>query len=229
LGAYFLSLFLIAIGAGIGYWQMPGLQHDWTISRNPVVVYDGDVQNGECTTRKAIFVDCSAHLSYVVDGQRYETDTSLMFVDFHSGDYEVDVVRSGDKPELATMSIGIDKLWNRAIFFLFLLGFTLGLGVYLFARSLGAKRAVGLMAGAGKLQALEVVVTSVAEGKRGDAITFQNTKGARPKAKFISTIGKKETALMWAANGATMGYEVQHQATHTPVLRKPMPGAVFLS
>lgn len=62
-GQVFLSLFLIAIGAAISYWQMPNLQHDWTIRRNSVVVHDGDVQNGECTTHKGFFVDCSAHLS----------------------------------------------------------------------------------------------------------------------------------------------------------------------
>ena len=52
------------------------------------------------------------------------SDVKLFFVDFHSGDYTVDLVISGDKPELATISIAIEKFWNRVILLaVFLLGF----------------------------------------------------------------------------------------------------------
>ena len=218
-GMIFGSFILIALGAVVGYWQIPSLQHDWIISRNPVLVHDGDVENGECTTRKGIFVDCSAHLSYIVDGKRYETDTSLMFVDFHSGDYEVDVVRSGDNPALASMSIGIDKLWNRAIFFLIILGLTLGIGLFLLAMALGVKRAAGLMALPGRVDLREVAVRDVQSARRLDRITFQDPKDARPKDKVVSAFCKANQPLIWAAtDGTTMALAVKHQAPRIPVL-----------
>jgi hypothetical protein len=218
-GQIFLGLFLIALGAGISYWQVPSLQHDWTISRNPVLVYDADVQNGKCTTRKAIFTDCSAHLSYVVDGTRYETESTAMFVDFHTGDYMVDVVRSGDDPSLATMSIGIDKLWNRVIVLLVLLGFTLGIGVVVLAKALGLKRDAGIMARPGRMTVHEVLVTGVTQGKRANAIAFQNPRGPNSKTKFISSFGKTEAPMTRGGpNGETFALSVLQAGAKLPVM-----------
>ena len=218
-GLIILSLCLIAFGCGLAYWQLPGLQHDWTISRNPVVVYDGDVQDGKCTTRKAIFTDCSAHLSYNVDGTHYETDADLMFVDFHMGDYTVDIVRSGDQPALATMSIGIDKLWNRIILFLVFMGFTVVTGIILFAKALGLKRSAAMMATPGKITVHEVVVNTVTNNRKTDAITFQNPQGPKPKASFVTSFRKADAPLAWtAADGTTRALAVQHQAATLPVI-----------
>lgn len=142
-----------------------------------------------------------------------------MFVDFHTGDYEVDVVRSGGNPALASMSIGIDKLWNRMIFFLVLLGFTLGIGVFLVAKSMGANRAAGMMASPEKMDLREVVVTDVQTARRQDAITFQNPNGAKPKAKFNTAFGKASAPLIWSAEDGTIrAWAVQHRAAKMPVM-----------
>ncbi|MFZ1470022.1 MAG: hypothetical protein WAT09_13755 [Paracoccaceae bacterium] len=213
------SLIMIAIGCVVAFFQMPSLQHDWVISRNPVLVYDGDVRNGKCTTRKAIFTDCSAHLSYSVDGQQYETETSLMFVDFHSGDYMVDVVRSSDKPELATMSIGIEKLWNRIILFLVLIALTAGIGVWLFATALGMKRAAEMMARPGRIEVVPVKLISVQNARRQDSYTYQSLSGVGGTSKKVATFGKKEQPLMQAgADGSATALAVRHQAAKSLVL-----------
>jgi hypothetical protein len=213
------ALFLMAIGAGLMIWQMPDLQRDWKISRNPVLVPDGLVQNGECNTRKGIFTDCEAHLSYAVDGQQYETEVAIMFVDIHTGDYMVDVVRSGDDPGLATMSIGIDKLWNRISLLAFLLLFTLVAGFVLLLQGARNMRASGVLAQRSKLQAIPVAIDTVAKAGRRVNVTFRNPDGKRPKTKFTSSFARNEQPLiLQTAQGGTVGIAVKHPATPVPVL-----------
>jgi hypothetical protein len=64
---------------------------------------------------KAIFTDCEARLVYSYNGHDYDTEVEVMFVDFQTGDCETGLVISADHPELATISLGMDKLWNRVI------------------------------------------------------------------------------------------------------------------
>jgi hypothetical protein len=214
-GLFFMALFLIVLGGFLMFWQLPGLQHDWKISRNPVVVLDGDIQDARCRTRKAIFTDCEAHLSYAVAGQSYETDVELMFIDFHAGDYMVDLVRSGDDPALATMSIGIDKLWNRVGLLAFLLLCTLGGGLLLLWQGARNMRAAGQMAGRGRMTVVPVTIENVASTGSKTNITIRDPAGARPKTKYVSSFGKSEAPLI-LANG--QGVAVRLEGTRMPVL-----------
>ena len=214
-GLFFLALFLILLGGFLMFWQLPGLQHDWKISRNPVVVQDGDIQDAMCRTRKAIFTDCEAHLSYAVDGQSYESDVELMFVDFHAGDYMVDLVRSGDDPALATMSIGIDKLWNRIGLLAFLLLCTLGGGLALLWQGARNMRAASMMAGSGRMTVVPVMIESVASSGNKTNITVRDPAGARPKAKYVSSFGKSEAPLVLADG---RGLAVRLEGLQMPVL-----------
>ena len=50
-----------------------------------------------------------------IERQVYNRKLDYVFVAFRSGDLETYVVRSASKPELATLSIGLDMLWNRII------------------------------------------------------------------------------------------------------------------
>nr|OAP92373.1 hypothetical protein A4U53_03730 [Rhizobium leguminosarum] len=65
---------------------------DFQISQNPLTLENGDVQNGRCTTRRAVFTDCEARLVYSYGGRDYDTEVEVMFVDFHTGDYETGLV-----------------------------------------------------------------------------------------------------------------------------------------
>src|ERR1044072_8122815 len=114
--AYFWSTpIILALAVFLFVSEAPGVIRDFQISQNPLVLENGDVQNGKCTTRKAVFTACEALLVYSYGGGNYDTEVEVMFVDFHSGDYETDLVISVDHPELATMSLGLDMLWNRII------------------------------------------------------------------------------------------------------------------
>lgn len=221
--AYFWALigavFLMVIGLFMMVWQLPGIQHDWTISRNPVLVQDGNIENAKCTTRKAIFTDCEAHLSYVVDGTPYETEVSLMFVDFNTDGYTVNIVRSGDDPSLATMDIGIDKLWNRVILLAVLLLFTIGGGFALFLQGARNMRASGLMARAGMYDPVGVTIAAVAKTGKRQQVTMTNPAGAKPKAQFMSSFRKgEEPLIMQTSTGEVFGIAVKPAGTPVPVL-----------
>jgi hypothetical protein len=221
--AYFWALagavFLMVIGLFVMVWQLPGIQHDWAISRNPVVVQDGNIENAKCTTRKGVFTDCEAHLSYMVGSKHYETDVALMFMDFHSGDYTVDIVRSGDDPSLATMDIGIDKLWNRVILLAVLMLCTLGAGFALFLQGARNMRASGLLARAGMYEPIRVAIEATAMAGKRQQVTISNPAGAKPKAKFMSSFRKAEEPLiMQADTGEVYGIAVKLAGTPFPVL-----------
>ncbi|MCH4550082.1 MULTISPECIES: hypothetical protein [Rhizobium] len=72
--------------------------NDWLVASDPVAVPDATITDGECHARRLVFVDCSAHIIHEIKGKSVEHDIELMFVDFNTGDYEVDVVRSASQP-----------------------------------------------------------------------------------------------------------------------------------
>lgn len=216
--AYLGGVLLLGIGAFLVVWQIGGLQRDWKISRNPVVV-DGEVRDGECTTRKGIFTDCEGHLSYAVDGTQYETDVALMFVDMHSGDYMVDIVRSGDEPQLATMSIGIDKLWNRLGLFAFLTLCTVGGGLVLMWQGARNMRAASILSSPARFSAIPVSVDSATKSGKRTNYTIRDPAGRRPKAKFIASFrANEEPLLVQNDKGELVGVAVRHPASPVPVL-----------
>ena len=124
--AYYFSIpVLLAILVVMFVAEGPGILRDYQISKDPLEIESGDI-NGSCKTRKAIFTTCEADLSYEHAGVSYTKEVEVMFVDFHSGDYETGLVISAKNPELATISLGLDMLWNRIItlgVFVALLGF----------------------------------------------------------------------------------------------------------
>lgn len=111
--SYLGGLLLLVIAGIIAVWQVPSILDDWTIAQNPVVVDDSVISDGNCTVRRFVFVECEADVTYTVKSKTFERKIDLLFVDVGTHDYEVDVVRSGDIPQLVTLSLGIEKLWNR--------------------------------------------------------------------------------------------------------------------
>ena len=57
---------------------------------------------------------CDAHLS-TSDGRN--ADIVYVFIDFHSGDYETDVLQSTENPNILSTDLGIEHLTSRLITF----------------------------------------------------------------------------------------------------------------
>lgn len=193
---------------------------DYQISQNPLVLENGDVQNGRCTTRKAIFTDCEARLVYNYGGRDYDTEVEVMFVDFHTGDYETGLVISADHPELATMSLGLDMLWNRIItltVFVILLG---GMSLGMIFLGIRIWRVKGQLRRPAMLNPVPVEVTAF-DRKRGVLSITYNDKIAADKtgrSAYTRMKNGEEPLIVGEAKGKAIGLAVRHGNTALPVL-----------
>lgn len=106
---------MVLFAAGFLLWQGPGIVRDIIISQSPVVLDDYSVSNGSCESWRGIFTSCEADIAYDIKGGSYAHHIGLAFFDFSNNDYEVDVVVSRDDVSLATLSLGLDQLWNRIL------------------------------------------------------------------------------------------------------------------
>ncbi len=213
-GWVFTVLLMQVFLAGITAWQGPALWRDLQIARNPVTLHDGQVLDGECSTRRGI-TDRSARLVYDYGGQSYDTHSEMAFVDFGSRDYLVDIVISGDRPELATMSIGIDKIWNRSIFFgVFVLLFGGG-ALAMFGQVLRARRNRGAWAGAARLSLVPVTLTQVQKARGSQTVSYRAESGPVTVTRFAGAAGP---LVMADGSGTMRGVAVRREGVAVPAL-----------
>lgn len=211
----FTVVIMTAMLVGLCFWQGPGLWRDIQISQNPVTLYDADVLDGECSTRRGI-TDCEARLVYDYEGQSYDTHVSLAFIDFSSDDYSVDVVISGDRPELATVSLGLDMLWNRLAVFA---AFSALFGVGAIAMILAGMRARGANRAATTPGRLELVPVEVTDFRNGFASYIDHLKGPKSRRATRTRFPRGQEPLMAVdAKGAVVGVAVKAEHVALPVL-----------
>ena len=226
--AYFwASPVILLLAVFLFIWEAPGVYRDFQISQNPLVLESGDIQNGRCTTRKAIFTDCEARLVYSYNGKNYDTEVEVMFVDFHMGDYETGLVISADHPELATMSLGLDKLWNRIMTLSILTVLLGGMGVGMIFLTLRIWRVKGQLRQPAVLMPVPVEITAFDRKRDVLSITY-NDKIASDKTGRSSYTRMKqgqEPLIVGAANGKPLGLAVRHGKTALPVLLDSGPSA----
>lgn len=218
-GFLFTILIMLALFVGLTWWQGPGLWRDFQISQNPQTLPNADVLDGECNTRRGL-TDCEARLVYDYNGQSYDTHVSLAFVDFSNQDYTVDVVISRDKPELATVTLGLEMLWNRlAVFGVFNLLFLAGaIGMIVAGvRAWSANRAV---ATPGRLTLVPVEVTEVKTIRGANYVTYAEVvKGKVAKGGPRTRFADGQEPLMAAdAEGKAVGVAVKAEHMGLPVL-----------
>lgn len=219
--AYFWSTpILLALTIFILVWEGPGVVRDFQISQNPLVIEGGDVRNGQCKTRKAIFTDCKAQLVYRYEGRSFSTDVDVMFVDFHVGDYETGLVISADHPELATMTLALDKLWNRIItlrVFVLLLGGSSFAMVFLALRIRRVRRQLRLPA---RLTPVPVEITAFDRKRNILSITYNDkiADDRTGRSSHTRMRSGEEPFVIGEANGKAVGLAVRHGDTALPVL-----------
>lgn len=208
----FTVLIMSVLFVGLAIWQGPGLWRDIQISRNPQVLGNGRVLDGECSTRRGL-TDCEARLVYDYNGQSYDKWVTLAFLDFSSSDYEVDVVISRDDPELATLSLGLDMLWNRlAVFAGFLLLFGGG-AIAMLVTALHGRAANRAASAPGRLAAMPVNIAGI----NGRYVSYADP--AKPR-RMLRTRLEAGQAPLWAVDeaGKTMGVAVKAEHVALPIL-----------
>ena len=218
--AYYFSIpVLLVILAVMLVAEGPGILRDYQISKDPLEIESGDI-NGSCKTRKAIFTTCEADLSYDHAGVSYTKEVEVMFVDFHSGDYETGLVISAKNPELATISLGLDMLWNRIItlgVFVALLGFGSLAMLFTLIRVLRARLQLRHPA---PLTVIPVALTAVAEKRSRLFVTYADTvRDAKTKRQSFTHLERGRIPVVVGHTGKhDIALAVWHGNTALPVL-----------
>lgn len=218
--AYFSLPIVIALTVFMASFEAPGILRDWTINQNPVTLDGGDIRDGKCETRKGFFTNCSARLTYAYKGQNYDKDVEIMFVDIHAGDYETNLVISADHPDLATLSLGIEKLWNRIItlaVFVALLG---GASIAMIFQILRIWRVRGRLRQPAQLMPVPVEITAVDRRRQRLTVTYADKVARRWTGRTAHTRFEpgQEPLLVGEKDGKAVGLAVWHGNTSLPVL-----------
>lgn len=126
-----LFLIMAGMGGGIFFWmlgdEIPGIQRDFEIAKdaerfNPLakapspLLRKSQPVTGECSTR-IILVECKTKLHYIAaDNRPAQLAINFSLIDFRFGDYEAAPVRSASRPEMMTIDLAINTLWQRVLF-----------------------------------------------------------------------------------------------------------------
>jgi len=196
----FLALFMLALGVGMAVWMAPGILRDLEIGKNPVEEPQARISNGKCRT-KLVLVSCEASIAYAVAGKRYASSVEFSFVDVHFGSYTANVVRSADKPELATLDIGLEMMWNRIGTLIgFLVLFVGGAGA-LMLNALRNMRLKSIARTTDRLTPVAVGVTQIAKNWLGKNVTCSYAGTGRVR-KFAERMRKTEEPFFLNASQA---------------------------
>lgn len=212
------AVVLIALTVFLGFWQGPGLWRDWQINQNPQMLPNGDI-DGDCRMNRGI-TTCDAHLTYSYNGEDYVHDVSLAFLDFSSDDYAVDVVISRGNPDLATISLGLEMLWNRLAVFAVLIVLIGGAALGTLMAGLNAWRNNRDATTAGNLTLVPVEISDMRSDRGAVFVTYlDRLKGPKSKRVSHTKFGKGQDALLATDDkGATVGVAVKLEHVAVPVL-----------
>jgi hypothetical protein len=217
----FWSIICLLFAAAFAAWQGPGLLRDLRINADPLVLTNGEVRDGRCST-KVFFAICNGELAYSLDGTDHINSVSMAFVDFRLGDYETAITVAKADPSLATMSIGIDKIWNRLITFAVLV---LGMAIIawkLFSEARRIKRSNLLLIEPAKLRVIPVEVKAVTKVRRDMVVRFDYTPddlGENPVRHNLASFSKEQSVLtVPGPQGANTALAVKHPDAAIPVL-----------
>lgn len=191
--SYIFGLALLGLAGFMGYLQVPGIITDWKIAQNPVVVAASTINGGRCSTQTLIFVSCDAHITYTVKSKTFARDVSFWFLDPRGDSYDVEVVRSGDTPQIATLSLGLEMLWNRILFSAALIALIAFSGLALFRTGWRADHVRALAKK--ELPMTPVRVTITANKKVIGAHSFAYrllTEGKKHGEVFSARLGRKQ-------------------------------------
>ncbi|WEK05026.1 MAG: hypothetical protein P0Y65_01885 [Candidatus Devosia phytovorans] len=215
----FTLVILSALAIGLAWWQGPGLWRDIQISQAPLTIDDWEMLDGECSTRRGL-TDCETHVTYTYEGQDYDKHITIAFLDFSSGDYLVDLVISEDDPDLATISLGLDMLWNRlAVFGVFMALFVGGPLVMVWS-AFQANRANGAANVAGRIEVVPVQVTGVDEKRGQKNVAYVPVVNGKRKGNMIRSHFRDgdEPLMAVGDDGAWYGVAVKSEQLGMPVL-----------
>jgi hypothetical protein len=188
----FLGLIFLAFFLGVGISALPGLYSDYRILRAPVEVSDAEISNAGCRSRK-LSINCKADILYRRDGTSQTRSVSFSFVEPGFREYESVVLAERGNPDNLTLSLAIEKFWNRLACALGMMALFGILGVYMLRRYGQLSATIKAFKQPAILQPVWARVTHRAD-KRGTSRITYAAIGTPNNAAVVSDIGKTETA-----------------------------------
>ncbi|MBL0338360.1 MAG: hypothetical protein IPP67_04090 [Rhodospirillaceae bacterium] len=144
---------------------------------------------------------CDAHLS-TSDGRN--ADIVYVFIDFHSGDYETDVLQSRENPNILSTDLGIENLTSRLITFgLLQLVFVVSIGflVRQMGRTMKNRQTQAfVLQGKPKIRLVRVEPVILKNQKPGKRLSFTSIKQLR-KPRHFSLLDKPQNTYQYQQIG----------------------------
>ncbi|MDV2985450.1 UNVERIFIED_CONTAM: hypothetical protein Q9R58_14145 [Methylobacteriaceae bacterium AG10] len=124
-GATFWVLFgIVALGGILGacaWFTAPVVVSDWQVRGTAQPVPSARVSEGKCSAKLVIHI-CDVTLSVPTAQGSVTRRVNYVFSGLHVGDYSAGVMADPARPELVTTDLGLDRLWNRTITLLVIMG-----------------------------------------------------------------------------------------------------------
>jgi len=197
-----LLLGLIFFGALTAWTLMmntPGIIKDMQIAQDMVERPELRVRNGTCKTWKLGLTRCEVTIRHSIAGKVQDEELELSFFDFGGGNYSVSVVGSRSQPDLVTLDLGIEELWNRiftAAIIVLLLGILTMFSIYGLVSSTAIRRKIGGL----NHKTLHPVPVEIVKENSG-VVVYRYDVGGK-KRKVNSRFGKNSPFYL-SADGET--------------------------
>lgn len=218
----FAVIVLLVIGLALTIWQGPGIWRDVQLKSDGVHTSAFRITKGDCTTRNLVFTSCDAQFDFITHDSEdvYQASADFMFLDWSSGDYAVDVVYDAEDPSKATLSLGLDKLWNRALTWGVLAIFFIGGGGFMIVLIVRTSRDRKALREPGLLSTTAVEIKQTANSRKSSFITYSHAiPGKKMKRNYFTHFAHgQEPLIMQGYDGKPFGLAVTHPGTTTPVL-----------
>lgn len=194
------TAFMFAFAVAFLIWQGPGIVRDVIINQDPVTLEDYSVSNGSCKTWRGILTSCEADAAYDIKGGSYRHHISLAFLDFSSGDHDVDVVVSRRDVSMATLSLGLEQLWNRILVTGGFAVMFLAVGLWTLLKALGISRDNRIAFNGGMVVPVALDVSKVDKVIGGQIFHYKEAGPEKDKPEYTARLTQDEQAVYLGQN-----------------------------
>ncbi len=110
-----------ALLAACCIYTAPTVISDWRVHGTAQPISGARVSDGKCSSKIVIHI-CDATLGLPTPSGSVTRRVNYVFTGVHVGDYGIRVMADPARPDLVTTDLGLERLWNRTITLVVLVG-----------------------------------------------------------------------------------------------------------
>lgn len=214
----FLStVFAFASVAVAAVW-FPGLYKDYLIKRDPAAVEDASLVEGRCLSKK-MTVNCKAGILYDPNGKRLIKQVEFSFLSIAKGNYKTDIVAQKTDPQNMTLTLAIEKFWDRFITYTLIFALLAGLSILFVVRFLKITRSISAMKTEATLNLARARIGTRKQGVLSTKVTYIPLLKGRQRG-IVSSFPENTSPFMHYSKSEdkTFGLAVIHPHASLPIL-----------